>query len=604
MNARFGHSCLALYYLYSYLLENLPEHCQSSTEVHVVEFSINDQPELILREIYELKPEIIGVSCYIWNITQIHILCRKLKMVCPEVIVIWGGPEVSHDAAQQLKSAPYVDFVVKGEGERAFCELISCLLTDGREARFSEIGGLAYRHNRDVLETDLAPRQSSLNSIPSPYTSATAIPDLGQRLSHRTCYIETSRGCPFRCAYCTSSIRPGVSYFDKERIFRDLDYLVGCGADQIKFVDRTFNASAAHAHTIWGYILEQIRRNQDWRKVRFHFEVSADLLTAESFSLLSMVPPESFEFEIGVQTTNQETLTEISRTMDWQKVQKNVGILRAMNNIHLHLDLIAGLPGDTVTSFRQSIADVYRLQPHRLQLGFLKLLKGTALRRQAAIRGYQFSPFPPYEVLKNPTVSFAELLEFHLLEDVIEKYHNTQRFQHSLHFLESGCSDPLAIMDALADFWRENKYYLHPHSNDSLYRLFWEFGRQQLTPKLNQALDQSLIFTELLKLDFLLQPGLQRLPRWFPQSPSQELKKQVQKLLADRSRRNQLLPGFSHLSLRELNQVLQVEVFSVDVISIADTREIQPSLLVPTAVAILARKPKNTCLRLPLAEYD
>ena len=565
LNARFSHSSLALRYLRSQLRVKL--HGLHDLQIIMAEYSINERVDYVLGEIYRLQPDLVGFSVYIWNLELTLALCSKLKQVLPEVVVVLGGPEVSFDSEEILKNNPGLDVIVIGEGEETLNDLV-CAVRDGAKIEdLKEIPGLAYRFEQGIVKT--APRLvlDNLDAVVSPYQGDGVRSEDWDELENRTVYLEGSRGCPNRCQYCLSSVQPGVRFFSWDRVRADLDALVAHGATQVKFVDRTFNCSPERAQVIWEHLLKRHRTNEAWRKVRFHFEIGADRLNQKNLELLRMVPEGYFEFEIVVQSTNPATQEAIKRSMDWESLRQNVAALREWNNIHLHLDLIAGLPYESYQRFRVSFNDVYRLRPHRLQLGFLKMLKGSGLRESASMYGYRFSPQPPYEVLESSELGFSDILKLRLIEDLVEKYHNTGRFVFSMGLLELWAEDAMGLYEAMAEFWEETGNYRSTQSGGSQYQILLQFAEHWL--KHIKRSNLIPLFIELLKLDWLTQPGIPYLPDWFPRTRFPNQKQLLQQILKDERNIEKHFPEWRGLSAREINKRILVEFFEFSVVEIA-----------------------------------
>ncbi|NPV90401.1 MAG: B12-binding domain-containing radical SAM protein [Firmicutes bacterium] len=561
LNARFSHSSLALRYLRSRL--RAAAHAIQGLQIMMAEYSINERVDYVLGEIYRMKPDLVGFSVYIWNLEPTLALCAKLKQVLPGVVIVLGGPEVSFDSIELLEQNPGLDAVVVGEGEETFYELVRSMSEGDKLDRLDHVPGLVFRGERVIVSTPPRPLIDNLDEVVSPYQGdGVRTGDWGE-LVNRTVYLEGSRGCFNRCRYCLSSVQPGVRYFPLERVEADLEALIANGATQVKFVDRTFNSSPERAQAIWEYLLQQYEKEESWRKALFHFEIGADRLIRRNLELLKRVPPGYFEFEIGVQSTHPATQEAISRSMDWDRLRENVAALRGWDNIHLHLDLIAGLPFEPYQRFRVSFDDVYRLRPHRLQLGFLKLLKGSGLRESAGQYGYRFSPQPPYELLESRELSFSDILRLRLIEDLVEKYHNPGRFTFSLGILELWADDAMGLYEAMADYWEEKGIYRLTQSGTSTYRILLDFAKHRLRSPIKN------IFTEMLKLDWLTQPGMPHLPDWFPRTRFPGQKQLSHQILKDERNMEKHFPEWRGMSAREINKRLLVEFFEYDVIEIA-----------------------------------
>ncbi len=565
LNARFSHSSLALRYLRSYCAEG-------DWEMELAEYTINDQNNYILGEIYRKNADLVAFSSYIWNIDKILAVCRKLKKIRPDVIIVLGGPEVSYDATELMRLHPYLDYVVFGEGEVTFKELLQKLSHSGTTAKAGPgILGLAYREGDEVKLNPARPVQEELDQIPPPYQLGEAA-----ELKNRVVYYESSRGCPFSCQYCLSSLEKGVRYFSLERVKNDLLGLMAQGAETIKFVDRTFNCQPARAREIFSFLMENMPEE---RSVRFHFEIGAALLDEATLELLEQAPPGLFEFEIGVQSTNEATLAAVKRKADWHHLKPVVQRLAKPQNIHLHLDLIAGLPQETYSSFRRSFNAVFSLRPHLLQLGFLKLLKGSGLRRQAASFGCIYADDPPYEVLATDTLDYGEILRLHLIEDLVEKYYNSQRFQHSLNLLlHQGGQTPFDFFAEFALFWEAQGLHQRPHNTNALFQILGGYGkRKELSLSVNQE-----IFLEVLKFDYLLQSGGVLPAAWFPRTFLDNQKQRTHDFLGNPENINDLLPHFRGFSAREINKYVHIEIFQIDVIALANWLSEQQRQLSPT----------------------
>ena len=361
INAKYIHTNLAIRYLKAY--------CNKQYQsIALKEFSINDSLDNVLKEVYCKHTHVYAFSCYIWNIDRVLKLCSNLKKLNPDAVVVLGGPEVSFDAETLITMHKYIDYIIRGEGEETFLELLQLLKSDMHNN--AEILGLTYRLGNQIVSTPDRPLLQNLDIIPFPYEDI-------KQLSNKIIYYETSRGCPFNCQYCLSSTLHGVRYFSMDRIKQELKQFIDLGVKQVKLVDRTFNCNKQHSLEIIKYIIKL------QSKTNFHFEIGADLLDDEIIAVLATAPKDMFQFEIGVQSTNQIALREISRAMNIDKVKQNVLSLQQARNSHLHLDLIAGLPFEDFNSFGRSFDEVHQLLPDMLQLGFLKLLKGSGIRNRA-----------------------------------------------------------------------------------------------------------------------------------------------------------------------------------------------------------------------------
>lgn len=533
LNAKYIHSSLALRYLKAYCRGEFPD-------ISLMEFSINDQLSLVVGEIYKSKPDIIGFSCYIWNFGQIITIAGMLKKVLPQTRIILGGPEVSYDPNDILDKHPFIDFVIAGEGEEAFLKFLQALQAG---QNFSEVPGLSYRDNHEVHLNGQAQLIKQLDSIPSPYQ------DNLEDLANKIVYYESSRGCPFSCQYCLSSTLSGVRFFSLNRVKEDLNKLINSGVKQVKFVDRTFNCRKEHALEIFEF-LAGFETN-----VNFHFEIAADLLDEDYSPVLSKVPPGLFQFEIGVQSTNRETLKLIDRVMDLNMVAANVAFLRRNNNIHLHLDLIAGLPGEDYKSFRRSFNEVYGMKPHQLQLGFLKVMKGSGVRQRADEFGLIYNSEPPYEILQSKDISYGQLLKLKTIEDLVEKYPNSQRFTNSLEFMIHHYLSPFDFYEDLAEYWEARGYHRQSHSIVRLFEILDEFF-------IYRGFQGNMKFRHLMKFDFLLFEQNARLPKIFEENESPVVKERIWEFLKNPENISKYLEHLRDLPAKEIIKKVRFESFS------------------------------------------
>lgn len=485
INSKYIHTCLAIWYLKASINEISKN---SYDKVITKEFTINDNKDNILSEIYKEKPDVLTFSCYIWNIELILLLSKEIKKLLPECKIILGGPEVSYDAKTILQENCSIEFILCGEGEEIFPQLYSCLLNHSED--YKKLSGIAYRTDNAIEYREGFCLVSKLDDIKSPYTA-----ELMASVANRIVYYESSRGCPFSCSYCISSTFNGVRFFSMDRVKQDLSTLLLYKPKLIKFVDRTFNCNKSRAKEIFEYIIG-LNCN-----TLFHFEAAADLFDDEALDILSRAPKGLIQFEIGIQTTNNDTLKEIDRVTDITKLTGNVRKILANENIHVHLDLIAGLPFENLKSFRNSFNEVYALRPHQLQLGFLKLLKGSKIRNEAQKHGFTYRNYAPYEVLCNNCVSFEDILLLKDIEEVLERYFNSSRFSSSLEFIEKCLlSDTFELYYSLSVFCREKGYLDRPISYKENIAIMCEFFDSSIGKKSHENLE---MFRQKMIFDFL-----------------------------------------------------------------------------------------------------
>ncbi|NSW92193.1 MAG: B12-binding domain-containing radical SAM protein [Firmicutes bacterium] len=557
LNSKYIHSSLAPWYL-----KYFSEDCCG--EIKVLEYTINDNIEWVLSKIFLEKPDVIALSCYIWSIDYILKLVSNLKKVLPHTAIILGGPEVSFDPEEIMFNNTFIDYIICGEGEKSFGKLLKTL-QDG-SIPIDSIEGLCYRNNKGKITYDgKYCLVDNLDSIPSPYTD-----EMFSALGNRIVYYEASRGCPFSCSYCISSTFEGVRYFSLDRVKRDICRFINAGVKQVKFVDRTFNANKKRAKEIIGFIIENSKNNsKDNNKVSgkvkssntcFHFEAAGDLFDDEMLDILAGAEEGLIQFEIGVQSVNEETLKEINRKTDIEKVFKNVNRLKSFGNIHLHLDLIAGLPFEDYSLMQKSFNKVYEQKPHQLQLGFLKMLKGSKIRYQAEKHGYSFRDYPPYEVLYNKYVNFDEMTEFKGIEEIFERYYNSGRFINSLNFVINRYFDsPFQFYKEFYLFNLKAGYLDRAIPGRELYTVFYDFVKN-IVPAHERD-----VGNDLLKFDFLSTNNSGNLPDGITRIIEPELKEKRLGFLKDEKNRSRYFPGSEGMEAKRLLRNVNFEVFDYDV---------------------------------------
>ena len=468
INAKYIHSNLGIYSLKTYGEKMLKEWgLAEQAEISLAEYTINHQMEQILQDIYKRKPDVIGFSCYIWNISYVKMILADIKKVLPDVKIWAGGPEVSYHAEAFLKEEPAVDLVMMGEGELTFAHFLKALL-NGEELK--QVSGLMLR-NDDGTFTDTGFRQvMDMSQIPFPY----AFMDM-KELEHRIIYYESSRGCPFSCAYCLSSIDKKLRFRSLDLVLPELKWFLQAKVPQVKFVDRTFNCKKSHAMAIWKYI-----RDHDNGITNFHFEIAADLLDKDELDLLSTMRPGLVQLEIGVQSTNEKTLETIRRKTDIEEIRQITAAINSWHNIHQHLDLIAGLPWEDLGSFKKSFNDVYSMEPEQLQLGFLKVLKGSYMEELIPDCDLLYSTAPPYEVLQTKWLSYGDVLELKDIEEMTEVHYNSRQFTCTLKELEKEFNTPYEMFSFMAGYYNKNHLSGISHSRIARYEILWKMIRVKL----------------------------------------------------------------------------------------------------------------------------
>lgn len=468
INAKYIHSNLGIYRLKTYGEKMLKEWgLAEEAKVSLAEYTINHQMEQILQDIYKRKPDVIGFSCYIWNISYVKMILDDIKKVLPNVKIWAGGPEVSYHAEAFLKEEPAVDLVMMGEGEITFAHFLKALL-EGEELK--RVPGLMLR-NDDGTITDTGFRQvMDMSQIPFPY----AFMDM-KELEHRIIYYESSRGCPFSCAYCLSSIDKKLRFRSLDLVLPELEWFLQAKVPQVKFVDRTFNCKKSHAMAIWQYI-----RDHDNGITNFHFEIAADLLDKDELDLLSTMRPGLVQLEIGVQSTNEKTLETIRRKTDIEEIRQITENINSWHNIHQHLDLIVGLPWEDLKRFKQSFNDVYSMEPEQLQLGFLKILKGSYMEELIPDCDLLYSAAPPYEVLQTKWLSYGDVLELKDIEEMTEVHYNSRQFTCTLKELEKEFNTPYEMFSFMAGYYNRNHLFGISHSRIARYEILWKIIQEKL----------------------------------------------------------------------------------------------------------------------------
>ena len=487
-NAKYIHSNLAVYDLQAYA---------SDYADHIVlkEYTINQQKDDIMRDIYLEHPDVVCVSCYIWNLSFVKELMADLIKILPGADFWAGGPEVSYDAEKFLTENSEFKGVMVGEGEETFKELAGYYVEKNPQ-NLKDMTGICYRDGDQIIHNGW--RQiMDLSSIPFIYK------DLSE-FKNRIIYYESSRGCPFSCSYCLSSIDKKLRFRDTETVKKELQFFIENKVPQVKFVDRTFNCKHDHAMAIWKYINEH-----DNGVTNFHFEISADLLREEELQEMSTMRPGLIQLEIGVQSTNPDTIKAIHRTMDFEKLKGIVDRIHSFGNIHQHLDLIAGLPYEDYDSFRNSFNDVYALKPQQLQLGFLKVLKGSHMMEMCREYGIVYKTQEPYEVLSTKWLDYDHVLKLKTVENMVEVYYNSGQFQNTLEYLEKFSPDAFSIYERLGSFYMEKGYGDVSHTRMRRYEILLEFLEDMPEISVDQVKDQ-MVYDLYLRENLKSRPGFAR----------------------------------------------------------------------------------------------
>lgn len=544
VNAKYIHSNLAIYSMKAYAEQ---KGCPGA-EIQLAEYTINQQQDGILRGIYEEKPDLLCFSCYIWNISFVRELIRDIKKILPRTRIWVGGPEVSYDAENFLKEMPQVRGVICGEGEETFAEVVRTYAQwekqEQEPEKLADVPGIVYRDgeklvftgNRDILNMD---------ELVFPYENLSLF-------EHKIIYYESSRGCPFSCSYCLSSIDKKLRFRSVSLVKKELQFFLDHQVPQVKFVDRTFNCKKEHAMEIWKYIKEH-----DNGITNFHFEIAADLLTEEEIGLIAAMRPGLIQLEIGVQSTNEKTLQEIRRKTSFQEICKKVRAVAEGENVHQHLDLIAGLPYEDYESFQKSFCDVYALRPQQLQLGFLKVLKGAYMEKMAEAYGCVYKSREPYEVLKTKWLTYGEVSRLKGIEEMTEVYYNSGQFFYTLEALVKEFPDAFTMYEELADFYKRKGYFAVSHARISRYEILREF----LQEKGIQHLD---FYDQLMVLDLYARENLKTRPSWA--LDLKPYKRQIQDFYTKEEEQPEILKDYQGYQARQMEKMTHLEVFTYNVL--------------------------------------
>lgn len=559
VNAKYIHSNPAVYSLRAYAGKEYEK------EIEIAEYTINNRMEDILSGIYEKSPDAAAFSCYIWNWDLVRELTEELHKIKPRLPIWLGGPEVSFDGEDILRECPWITGIMIGEGEETFRELVDYYKrrapgkeggkdsgpaegmpekrSRGKNIGLEDIRGIVCRIGDRIVRTGER-EPIDMNCLPFLYRD-------GKSFENRIIYYESSRGCPFRCSYCLSAIDKSVRFRDIGTVKKELQFFLDEKVAQVKFVDRTFNCSHSHAMEIWNYIYRH-----DNGITNFHFEIAAEKLDEEEIDLLSKLRPGLVQLEIGVQSANPETLAEINRQADMEKLRKAVGSIRRGRNVHLHLDLIAGLPYEGYESFGKSFDAVYSMKPEQLQLGFLKVLKGSPMHEKAETYGIKYTSRPPYEVLCTRWLSFGEICRLKRIEEVVELYYNSNQFTHTLPVLEKSFAGAFAMFEKLAEYYKEKGCFINSPSRLHRYEVLLEFASAY-------GKEEEGLYKELLTYDIYLRENMKSRPGF--SRDLEEYKGRFREVYNDDMRLRKMLPGYEEYQPRQIARMTHMEVFSYPV---------------------------------------
>lgn len=547
INAKYIHSNLGIYCIEAYA----NEHGIGKDELKLCEYTINQNEAAILADIYENKPDMVAFSCYIWNIEYVLRISRELKKVLPDTDIWCGGPEVSFDTEKLLGKNMWLKGIMSGEGEETFFELAQYYMGIlGRELK--DIDGISYRDN-DVVTVNKERDRMSMDDIVFPYKDIEA-------LKNRIIYYETSRGCPYGCSYCLSSVEKKVRFRSLELVERELQFFIDNKVKQVKFVDRTFNCNHEHTMAIWKYIGEH-----DNGITNFHFELSADLLTEDEIALVGSFRPGLVQFEIGVQSTNPDTLRAIHRSHDLTGLKKRVSEVYEGRNIHQHLDLIAGLPYEDFETFRNSFNEVYDMKPDQLQLGFLKVLKGSPIHCESGKYGIVCQDIPPYEVLCTDWLSFEDILKLKQVEDMVERYYNSMQFEASVKFMVQRADTPFDFFMQIGKFFHDKGYDAVQQSRIGNYEILYEFAKTQLVHEDIKILEQLLIF------DLYARENLKKRPEFIDYESGIPDKEFIREFYQNKENVKRFLEIYDGYDWKQLSRMTHIEIFDYDILGFLET---------------------------------
>ena len=533
INAKYIHSNPAVYSLKTFAKEQRPK-----ADIEIGEYTINHQMDHVLEDIFRRKPDFVGFSCYIWNISQVLEITRDLHKILPKCEIWLGGPEVSYNAEEILMKEPQIRGIMRGEGELTFTELVSAYMS-ADYTRINQIQGITCRGFSGTFYNNGPQRLLSMDEIPFYYADMT-------EFENRIVYYESSRGCPFSCSYCLSSIDKSVRFRSLDLVKKELDFFLEHKVPQVKFIDRTFNCKREHTLGIWKHILEH-----DNGVTNFHFEVSADLFDEEELALIAKMRPGLIQLEIGVQSTNLDTITEIHRRMNLERLKKRVERIHSYRNTHQHLDLIAGLPYENMSSFLMSFDDVYDMRPDQLQLGFLKVLKGSYMAAHVQEYELKYRSVPPYEVLSTKWLSYQDVIRLKEMEEMVEVHYNSGQFSYTLKLLEKEFSHPSSMFLALADYYEKNGLFGFSHNRLARYEILYNFLKEKF------AEEELPKFRDALMYDLYLRENLKSRPSFA--GDQSDVKYEVREFFAAEAEKPEWLLGYEGYDSRQLIKMAHME---------------------------------------------
>lgn len=546
LNSKFIHTNLAIRYLNQMVrdIENI--------DVDIREYTINNELDFILKDIYSNSYDVILFSTYIWNVNDIVKLCNSIKKVNPNIKIALGGPEVTYDSEDSMNKYNFVDYILYGEGELIFRDFVKYLKG---EMDIADVDGIVYRNDGEVVKNKPMKQIENLDIIPSPYENLNK-----KEYENRIVYYETSRGCPFNCQYCLSSTLQGLRYFSIDRVKRDLKALIDARVSQIKFIDRTFNANKKFAMEIMKFLMEN---DNDY--TTYHFEVTAHLLTEDMLEFLKGCKEGLFQFEIGVQTTNEKVLEAVGRRDDFSKLSYVVQKIASYRNIHQHLDLIAGLPYEDYKSFENSFNDVFNLGIEHLQLGFLKMIKGTGIRNNSDEHEFRYKDYPPYEVLYNKYITYNEILKLKDIEEILEKYFNSKNFVLSMRYIIHNFykASPFKFFEDFATYFDKNGYFNMSQGKNQLYKILLDFYIE----KVNKNIE---LFTEIIKYDYISLGKTSNVPGFMSKIEFEDFKNRCHLFLQNEENILKYIPRFENTPAKQIIKHVHFEPFKYDILKLKE----------------------------------
>ena len=540
INAKYIHSNLAVYCLKAYAEKNMPQDV--NVQIELAEYTINQNRDEILKDIYRRQAEMICFSCYIWNLDYVESMIRDVKKVMKDVIIWAGGPEVSYDSRETLGRLPELTGVMKGEGEKTFAKLCKVYgkRSETSELSLEQIDGITFRCPDGTICERPWRVPMDLSEVPFVYHDM-------KKFENKIIYYETSRGCPFSCSYCLSSIDKRLRFRSLDLVFNELQFFLDHKVPQVKFVDRTFNCKHDHAMAIWKYIHEH-----DNGITNFHFEVAADLLNDEEIRLIRQMRPGLIQLEIGVQSTNADTIREIRRTMRLEEVREHVARIKEKGNIHQHLDLIAGLPYEDIKSFRKSFDDVYSMRPDQLQLGFLKVLKGSYMQEMQQEYELRYKDEPPYEVLSTKWLPYSDVIELKGIEEMVEIYYNSGQFTHVVEALVENYASAYQMYQDLWQYYEEHDYMGIQHRRSARYEIVLDFVKEKYP-------EQADVMRELLTYDYYLRENAKSRPEFAGEDATD--KRFVRAFYEEEEKERKHLPGYEQFDRNQMRKMTHLEYF-------------------------------------------